>query len=104
MSFTSMFRKSPAALAGLAVACGVALAPQSGMAAKPPAPAADPGKAVMNRACQACHDLGTITEARHTAAEWPAVVKRMRANGADLTDADAKLVQDYLVKTYAKGG
>ena len=61
----------------------------------------DPGKAIVERACQACHDLGTVTQARHTAKQWPGVVMRMRANGADLTDAELKQVQDYLVKTYA---
>ena len=58
-------------------------------------------KAIVERACQSCHDLGTITQARHTAKEWPSVVVRMRGNGADLTDAELKQVQDYLVKTYA---
>ena len=61
----------------------------------------DPGKAIVERACQSCHDLGTITQARHTAKQWPGVVVRMRANGADLTDSELKQVQDYLVKTYA---
>ena len=61
----------------------------------------DPGKAIVEGACQSCHDLGTVTQARHTAKQWPGVVVRMRANGADLTDAELKQVQDYLVKTYA---
>lgn len=61
----------------------------------------EPGKALVERACQSCHDLGTVTQARHTAKQWPGVVVRMRANGADLTDAELKQVQDYLVKTYA---
>jgi cytochrome c2 len=64
--------------------------------------ASDPGKAIVNRACQSCHDLGTVTDARHTAGEWPSVVERMRANGADLTDDEAKQVREYLIKTYAK--
>ena len=62
---------------------------------------AETPKAIVERACQSCHDLGTITQARHTAKEWPGVVVRMRGNGADLTDAELKQVQDYLVKTYA---
>jgi hypothetical protein len=41
-------------------------------------------------------------EARHTAGEWPSVIERMRANGADLTDDEAKQVREYLIKTYAK--
>lgn len=65
---------------------------------------AEPGKAIVDRTCQSCHDLGTVTEARHTAKEWPGVVARMRANGADLTDAEAQQVRDYLIKTYAQKG
>jgi cytochrome c2 len=62
----------------------------------------EPGKAIVSRACQSCHDLGTVTDARHTVGEWPGVVERMRANGADLTDDEAKQVREYLIKTYAK--
>ncbi len=88
----------------------VAAVKKSAPAAKKPAapvkkaPAvvqAETPKAIVERACQSCHDLGTITQARHTAKEWPGVVVRMRGNGADLTDAELKQVQDYLVKTYA---
>ena len=62
----------------------------------------EPGKAIVNRACQSCHDLGTVTDAHHTAGEWPGVVERMRTNGADLTDNEAKQVREYLIKTYAQ--
>ena len=64
----------------------------------------DPGKAILDRTCQSCHDLSTVTEARHPAKEWPGVVERMRANGADLTDAEARQVRDYLIKAYAPKG
>jgi hypothetical protein len=67
----------------------------------PVAVKAEAPKAIVERACQSCHDLGAVTQARHTAKQWPGVVVRMRANGADLTDAELKQVQDYLVKTYA---
>ena len=92
-------------LLGLVFACALTV-PAVSAPATPAKPAAanlaiDPGKAIVNRACQSCHDLGTITEARHTAKEWPGVVQRMRANGADLNDDQAKQVQDYLIKTYA---
>ena len=65
---------------------------------------AEPGKMIIDRTCQSCHDLGTVTDARHTAKEWPGVVARMRANGADLTDAEAQQVRDYLIKAYAQKG
>lgn len=84
---------------------GALLAAATTAVAAPPAPpAADPGKAIVSRACQSCHDLGMVTEARHTAKEWTSVVKRMRANGADLTDDDAKQVEAYLAKVYSKAG
>jgi cytochrome c5 len=91
---------------GLVFACALTAPAVSAPEAPAKRPAAanlaiDPGKAIVNRACQSCHDLGTITEARHTAKEWPGVVQRMRANGADLNDDQAKQVQDYLIKTYA---
>ena len=70
-------------------------------ATKTSAPIAEAPKAIVERACVACHDMGTITQSRHTAGEWPSVVQRMRANGADLTDAEIKQVQAYLAKTYS---
>lgn len=88
-------------LLGATLAFGLATASLSAPANPP---AADPGKAIVNRACQSCHDLGMVTEARHTAKEWTSVVQRMRANGADLTDDDAKQVQAYLAKVYGKPG
>lgn len=67
-------------------------------------PPADAGKAIVSRACQSCHDLGMVSETRHTATEWKSVVQRMRANGADLSDDEAKQVQAYLTKVYGKAG
>jgi mono/diheme cytochrome c family protein len=91
---------------GLIFACALTGSAVSAPEVQPKRPAAanlaiDPGKAIVNRTCQSCHDLGTITEAHHTAKEWPGVVQRMRGNGADLNDDQAKQVQDYLIKTYA---
>jgi cytochrome c5 len=103
-----MFSKSlkTALLIGAALACGVATASASAPDSTPPAagPAADPGKAIVTKACQSCHDLGMVTEARHTAKEWAGVLERMRANGADLSDDEAKQVQAYLAKVYGKPG
>lgn len=65
---------------------------------------ADPGLAIVTRSCQACHDLGTVTETRHTAQEWTGVIERMRGNGADLSDDEAKQAQAYLAKMYGKPG
>jgi cytochrome c5 len=58
-------------------------------------------EAVLKRACQACHDLGVITQSSHTADEWPAILQRMRSNGANVTDAELKAVQAYLIDNYS---
>ena len=88
-----------------ALVLGALLASSAAIAAPADAPpAADPGKAIVNRACQSCHDLGMVTEARHTPKEWAGIIERMRGNGAELTDEDAKQVQAYLAKVYGKPG
>ncbi|RAK60566.1 hypothetical protein DJ021_12500 [Phenylobacterium hankyongense] len=76
----------------------------------PPAPSAPAPKAaatteapeaVLKRSCQACHDLGVITQSSHTADEWPAILQRMRSNGANVTDAELKAIQAYLIDNYS---
>lgn len=62
--------------------------------------AADPAKAIVERVCQSCHDIGVLSQTPHTADEWPAIVQRMRSNGADLNSAQAKLVVTYLQNNY----
>lgn len=93
-----------ALVAGLGLAASAATPPSKKPVAKAkPVAAAQAdaaSKALVERACQACHDLGTVTQARHTPAQWPGVVQRMRGNGADLTDVEAKQIQAYLAKTY----
>lgn len=83
--------------------CVMGAAPKAATAPMPAAAATvEPGRAILTRSCQGCHDLGTIAEAQHTAAEWPVVVAKMRANGAVLNDAEAKELQAYLIKAYPK--
>ena len=62
--------------------------------------AIDSAKPIVERVCQSCHDIGVLSQTPHTADEWPAIVQRMRSNGADLNSADAKLVVLYLQKNY----
>ena len=62
---------------------------------------AEAPEAIVERVCQSCHGLGVIAESSHVAGDWPGVVLRMRANGADLTDAEAAQVQAYLIKKYS---
>lgn len=106
-----MFSKSlkNALLIGTALACGFTTAGASTPAdtsASPPSANAgvDPGKTIVSKTCQSCHELGMVTEARHTAKEWTSVIERMRANGAELSEDDAKQAQAYLAKVYGKPG
>jgi cytochrome c5 len=101
-----MFSKSlkNALLIGAVLACGFATAGASAPADASATAAPDPGKAIVTKTCQSCHDLGMVTEARHTPKEWAGIIERMRGNGAELNDDEAKQVQAYLAKVYGKPG
>lgn len=64
-------------------------------------PPAETPQAIMNRACVACHDLGVLTQTGHTAEDWPIILQRMVTNGANVSEAELKQIQDYLVETYS---
>lgn len=104
----------------LAVACGggaeptrsvptalatgtTASAPTAGTTTSAPSatPALD-GETLLNARCVACHPLDRVTQARYTLVQWESTVKRMRANGASLTDAEAQVLVQYLAQTYGK--
>jgi len=51
--------------------------------------------------CTQCHTLDRVQAAAKTQADWEATVQRMRAKGAELTDAEAQALVEYLAKTYA---
>jgi cytochrome c5 len=88
-------------LLALLAACGGAQGPaaQETPAADTPPAGATGGELVQER-CTGCHSLERVTSAHKTEAEWEATVERMRDNGAQLTDAEAQTVIDYLSKTY----
>lgn len=98
-------------LLGLALSAGVALAASADAPGgkKPAAPKKAPvvstpvetPKMLTERVCQSCHEFGVVSQSQHTADEWPAIVKRMRANGAELTEAQTKQIQVYLAETYS---
>lgn len=58
------------------------------------------GLAILNRSCTSCHDASQIKQAR-PAADWQPIIERMRGNGAAISDSDAKILLDYLIKNYA---
>lgn len=69
--------------------------------ATPRGPASsEAGLAIINRSCTSCHDAGQIKQARRPA-DWQPIIDRMRSNGATISDGDAKILLDYLIKNYS---
>lgn len=60
------------------------------------------GKALVEQRCSVCHGLEVITGNRLSAAEWDAVVASMIGNGAQLDDAERKVVVAYLAAHFGK--
>ncbi|RIH89416.1 c-type cytochrome [Calidithermus roseus] len=60
------------------------------------------GKALVEQRCSVCHGLEVITGNRLSAAEWDAVVGSMIGNGAQLNDAERKVVVAYLATHFGK--
>jgi len=57
-------------------------------------------KALVEKTCgTGCHSLEVVTSQRMNAAEWNAVVQAMVARGAPASDAEVKVIADYLAKT-----
>jgi cytochrome c5 len=63
-------------------------------------PAEVGGDELLQARCTVCHDLGRVEAASKTQAEWEAMVARMRGKGAELTDAEAQTLIQYLVSNY----
>src|SRR5436190_23547901 len=59
-----------------------------------------PAKALVVRACTACHQAPMIVAKRRTADEWDEMIGKMVDRGAALTDAEQDQVYDYLVKNF----
>jgi len=85
---------------GVAVACG-------GAAEEPAAPPPEEetsgelsGDQLLEARCARCHALDVVEGATKTQAEWDSTVQRMIAKGAELTDAEAQILVQYLAETY----
>jgi hypothetical protein len=59
-----------------------------------------PAKALVVRACTACHQAPTIVARRRTAEEWDEMIGKMVDRGAALTEGEQDQVYDYLVKNF----
>ena len=53
---------------------------------------------LVSTACASCHTLDRVNNKRADSAAWTATVTRMKGSGADLTDEQVPLVDDYLVR------
>jgi len=63
-------------------------------------PAEVGGDELLQSRCTVCHDLGRVQAASNTLEEWEHEVEHMRELGAQLTDAEAQVLVDYLAETY----
>jgi glucose dehydrogenase len=60
-------------------------------------------KALVEKTCgTGCHSLEVVTSQRMNEKEWNAVVQSMVARGAQASDAEVKVIVDYLAKTLGK--
>ena len=67
----------------------------------PGAPVID-GKELLDSRCASCHTLAKVTDTTATAEEWAAIVTRMSAKGANLTEEERSILTLYLAENYKK--
>jgi aldose sugar dehydrogenase len=70
--------------------------PRGQAAAPSPVPAAV--AALLGTRCGTCHDISTVTMARHTPGDWDQTLQNMRSRGAVLSDSELATLRDYLVQ------
>jgi competence protein ComEA len=58
--------------------------------------AQDEGRALMQRACTKCHSINATTRQRNSKDRWQDIVDNMISRGAELADAEADKLIDYL--------
>ncbi len=61
-----------------------------------------PGKKLLSRLCEGCHDLMFTVSTRETKEGWTRIVNDMRGKGADGTDQDFDEVIAYLAANFGK--
>jgi mono/diheme cytochrome c family protein len=62
------------------------------------------GREILVSACLGCHELTALELFRgfYTRDSWRSLVVTMRANGAQLADADVDLLADYLAEHFGR--
>jgi len=64
---------------------------------------AEDAKALFEKKCSVCHGSDRPKSKQKTAGEWQTTVMRMKyVNGCAITNEEAKIIIDYLTKTYGK--
>jgi cytochrome c-type biogenesis protein CcmH/NrfF len=66
----------------------------------PPDEAVADGATLLETRCVQCHDLERTTSQTKTRDQWAATVTDMIDVGAELSDAEAEVLIDYLAETY----
>lgn len=95
-------------LLGLA-ACGAdepeTIAPETPESSEPAQPDADDGaetpdtdadRALVESKCSGCHTLDRVWAASQDAGQWESTVRRMEANGLQITDEERSSIVTYL--------
>lgn len=59
-------------------------------------PDTDTERDLVESSCSQCHGLDQVWEAQKDAAGWDSTVRRMEANGLQLTDEERQRIVDYL--------
>ena len=64
---------------------------------------AEDAKALFEKKCSVCHGSDRPKSKQKTVGEWQTTVMRMKdVNGCAITNEEAKIIIDYLTKTYGK--
>jgi hypothetical protein len=93
-------RISRAALAGAFAALFMAGHAKEIGAQTAPAPAPDPGRAVMEKACTSCHERAQVTAQHRNARQWSETVDQMIGLGATVSDEEYPVLVAYLAKDF----
>ena len=59
-----------------------------------------PQRALVVRACAACHQPEIVIAKRHTAPEWDDIIAKMVDRGAVANDEEQQQILEYLVKFF----
>jgi cytochrome c5 len=62
-------------------------------------PALD-GATLLDTRCSSCHSADRAKQAKKTPEQWDQTVTRMIGQGAQLTEAEKRVLVDYLAETY----